>query len=1534
MEQVDISQVHSCEDEGKSKNVDVQKTQITIQDMKVNAVEEEKDLSNVCKLGAEESAFAVDNDCIKIEVTSKCDVLAEKLDGDNQVVSKPEVERCTPGRDETEVCEQIKDDIVQSNYESQNLTAEEDQSPSVITKSKVVEINEANVLESNCNIIEDMDQSNAVEKQNLLEESRFIKHSGGQIDDSVGEEVKEIHNDSNQNSSVVTDAELTKLVQEETEMVVVLETIPDSTDTTTDNYIVTLDEKDKEYAEDTVVTVQERKITKTDVDEIEVIDCSQESCDTIIEVTVSEQCEQDNKDCAGNKCDTEVVEIKEIVLETNITNENLKAKALDSKTLISSDSKKDDDIDVITEEEIINKKNINLIHKTDSLQVEDTVKQSSEHNKESTTSHKTSNSSAEKRSVIQDIFDDWRDENADDETPLPSKIQDSLELQLENLLDDTKTNNSVTTPQKKISSTDREHAADEAHNVTNPTETSAMTDKTENQKNNKVIDDDARRSLNKNEKNSLAAATKSSLNVTMPKNRSRHLTSQIASPAEVTEVLKERLREKQKNVDTERKPDIFFVKKLAQRLSSKLAGTQLCAVSTKLTENQVCAVPGLIPLTSSISPSSASVQADNSENKKTAENMTVESKDGNSDNKELLAILEGDVDPDWSNLKPPTLTEESKTVSTEECSDPLGPPKLDPLVERELALKQLLELPVTPSKKNSSKKKKIFQPSPNKESRDTATKSPVAIQEQKKVADVSVTNENTQANTKSEIDLCSPTEEKIERNRETEQTGRVEESRSGRKRKPTEKAREHEQNTIIKRQKVYRGKLSMNKKQENNATSDNSLTENHIATSEKKVDVVNDDTSTVTNNKLEHEVDSILKMRRAKQNLSRKGSITKRKMVVKKLLRQKISTTKKPVQLKTKLVQSSKHSPKTVPKSQKRTTEGEAKPKKKSINEIDRLLQDEGVVNLLYDVEQPDKKRLIPITKSRAKVMDLQKVQRELKIRKKLVRNAVLRLRTSTIAGVTKASPRSKRTAVHLDATQADKKLQAEQMASPKTPNAIVSPMEYIPAKIRNAADASVIVRRHSSSSFSSASGSPRVSIDTPDKLTEAGKSDDRAIHALRSAKKRQDEKTIIKRSKKRKSDTDIVTSNSIVATSSSNVSANNTEEKVVARPKKSEIKKVEKIGKQAVSTLEDNVSSKVTTRSSNGGMMGKVSGKNKRVIKNKAIAKTDDINNVEDPSKEETELAVCLAEAVSALSVVSSNGRSGNVATMKKNKVTANIVKTTNSDFNKTKETQSQFSNKEIHVRRHGNLVQLILTPSSLTKVRNALTLQVMQEFREALSILKRDDECRVVLLTSTGTSFCEGLDLSTLLHANKEERRSVAQKLAHAVKEFIKSLATFNKPIVAGVQGAAIGLGVTMLPLFDLVIASDKATFCTPYGKLGQIAEGAAIFTLSHILGSAITSELLLAGRTLTANEALRAGLVTRVLWPDRFQEDLLPSLRAMSDQSSQSMEATKALLRHTLRKKLDAALESETYLLIQHWCSAECQAAIKAYIDGKTQ
>lgn len=68
---------------------------------------------------------------------------------------------------------------------------------------------------------------------------------------------------------------------------------------------------------------------------------------------------------------------------------------------------------------------------------------------------------------------------------------------------------------------------------------------------------------------------------------------------------------------------------------------------------------------------------------------------------------------------------------------------------------------------------------------------------------------------------------------------------------------------------------------------------------------------------------------------------------------------------------------------------------------------------------------------------------------------------------------------------------------------------------------------------------------------------------------------------------------------------------------------------------------------------------------------------------------------------------------------------------------------------------------------------------------------------------------------------------------RDFLKALVQFPKPIVAGVNGNAMGLGVTMLPLFDLVIANDKAEFYLPYAKLGQVPEGGATYTFPYLFG-----------------------------------------------------------------------------------------------------
>lgn len=1372
--------------------------------------------------------------------------------------------------------------------------------------------------------------------------------------------LSETFDDKNQTLHVTdTEADLSKLVDSNSEvMVLTVETINDLNESTEENIVLTVHEKDTAVnSNENNVSIEQKEIKKTEIvnEEFNLIDYAQESDGTIIEVIsteivdseICENCNQQGNKKILNRTEPEkdsvtpitskVINNPETTDDINIKEEDIKTEDTDERYNVEQEkingNGKTESFDsshkINVEKKIIHNK---ITIPTYVTNTEGENKSINETGKVGTTN---------KRSVIQDIFDDWGDENIEDDSQ--SKTPDTVEIELKCLLNDTKAQpieeSTVVLLEEEITCIGKESVIDNGKIIDVAKQNKEIQISKEQMDNNQItkkqqnsMKSSLKEQLTYSISQAVGKSTKDSIHDTVafsqtsssqvqivPTNR-RNLTNQ-PSPVEIAEALKERLREKQKVVEQPPRPDIVFVKKLTQRLSSKLVGSP----GTSL--------PALIPLPQSINQS----QCD----KKLVDNTNTETnKESNSDNKELLAILEGDVDPDWSNLKPPVLTEEGKRSVKIEQSGYNTPPKLDPLVERELALKQLLELPITPPKKNVQKKKKT----PIKTSK--AVKKVISNIE-KGTTKINPINETTESfENKNPSDTASSSlfiEFHTPEKKTDVQDVRLDESRSGRKRKLTEKAREHEQQqNIVKRQKIYKGKVSPGKKQlqEQTLTDISSLTKNHIS---KEIIVLSNDEATRTdeitnnvtnNNKVDvalnklDDIQNVCNLKLSKQNLSKKGSQSpdKQNIVVKKILKN-ISSNKKTVAVRNKLSTSKKSGSKIVPKS-KRSTEistGDPKPKKKIINEIDRLLQDEGVVNLLYDVEQPDKKRLIPITKSQAKVMDIQKVQRELKLRKRLVRNAVLRLRTST-TGVSKVLPRSKRTSLYLNDIQVDKKI-GDQTASTKQMN-LTSQEFILPAKIRNAADASVIIRRHSSSSFSSASGSPRVSIDSPEK-NEVIKIDEGGSHSLRSTKRRysQDEKVNIKKSKKK-----------AIQKSDTGNDLDTVKDKVVfpgRLNKKMDSKKPDKNPKQIETDETNNDLGKIITRS-NGTTTGKVTSKTKKTTKNKVtFAKTSESDNNEEFCKEEDELSACLAEAANALSIVNAGNRTISSTANRKNKANINITKTLEADNNKTKmETRSQFSNKEINIRRHGNLVQLILTPSSLTKIRNALTLQVMQEFRETLSILKKDDDCKVVLLTSTGSSFCEGLELSMLLHTNKEERRMHAQEVADAVKDFIKSLASFNKPIVAGVQGAAVGLGVTMLPLFDLVIASDKATFSTPYGKLGQIAEGAAVFTLSHILGSAITSELLLGGRTLTASEALRAGLVTRVLWPDRFQVELLPTLKAMSEQSSQSMEATKALLRHSLRKKLDAALESETYLLMQHWCSVECQTAIKAYIDGKVQ
>lgn len=256
-------------------------------------------------------------------------------------------------------------------------------------------------------------------------------------------------------------------------------------------------------------------------------------------------------------------------------------------------------------------------------------------------------------------------------------------------------------------------------------------------------------------------------------------------------------------------------------------------------------------------------------------------------------------------------------------------------------------------------------------------------------------------------------------------------------------------------------------------------------------------------------------------------------------------------------------------------------------------------------------------------------------------------------------------------------------------------------------------------------------------------------------------------------------------------------------------------------------------------------------------------------------------------------------------------------------KETEDTTYN-EITLRRYDGVVHITLTPVS-TVMKNALNISVMEELMKELNNLENDDTCKVVLVSSAGRIFCQGLDIAPLVHDDPEKCKEAALNISSTLKKFITCLSDFPKLLVAGVDGAAVGLGATMLVHFDLVFASDKATFETPYAQLGHIAEGAA----TTILGRLLVAEMIMGSQRLTAGQAHYYGLVTRTLWPDRFHDELIPLVKALARQSLQAMITSKALQKQETKDKLAKALESETHILVQQWTGDECQQNLQAYL-----
>jgi 2-(1,2-epoxy-1,2-dihydrophenyl)acetyl-CoA isomerase len=236
----------------------------------------------------------------------------------------------------------------------------------------------------------------------------------------------------------------------------------------------------------------------------------------------------------------------------------------------------------------------------------------------------------------------------------------------------------------------------------------------------------------------------------------------------------------------------------------------------------------------------------------------------------------------------------------------------------------------------------------------------------------------------------------------------------------------------------------------------------------------------------------------------------------------------------------------------------------------------------------------------------------------------------------------------------------------------------------------------------------------------------------------------------------------------------------------------------------------------------------------------------------------------------------------------------------------ESMGDERPILLTRQGHVAVLTL---NRPQTRNALSGEAMfAAFESCFSELNADKNIRVAILTGSGTAFCSGgnvaemRDRTGMFGGTAEE---VTEGYRLGIQRIPRAFALLEVPIIAAVNGPAMGAGCDLASMCDIRIASNAARFAESFVKLGIIPGDGGCWLLPRLVGASRAAEMALTGDTIDAAEALRIGLVSRVVVPEELMACALELAGRIAANPPQVLRWTKQLLRQAQAQTLDQAL-----------------------------
>tara|TARA_R110000824_G_scaffold28711_4_gene96250 strand:- start:515 stop:1255 length:741 start_codon:yes stop_codon:yes gene_type:complete len=220
----------------------------------------------------------------------------------------------------------------------------------------------------------------------------------------------------------------------------------------------------------------------------------------------------------------------------------------------------------------------------------------------------------------------------------------------------------------------------------------------------------------------------------------------------------------------------------------------------------------------------------------------------------------------------------------------------------------------------------------------------------------------------------------------------------------------------------------------------------------------------------------------------------------------------------------------------------------------------------------------------------------------------------------------------------------------------------------------------------------------------------------------------------------------------------------------------------------------------------------------------------------------------------------------------------------------------------------------------KNALTRDMYQQLSRALNRANGDETVNAIVISGAGGVFTAGNDLDDFRARATDEHPKPSAGLA-----FIEALMDCDTPVIAAVEGLAIGIGTTLLLHVDVVVAAESAKFKTAFVDLGLVPEAASTVTMPLHLGARKATDLLLLGDVISGSDARDCGLASRLVGDGQALSEALVIAGNLASKPREALRASKRLIRAPWREQVERALERERKVFTERLRSEDCRAAL---------